>query len=52
MNTSFEERQNGTDRGRNARKTYRFSKGWQVHEAMTYLTLYSYNFCWRARTSR
>src|SRR5262249_12053451 len=34
VNTSFEERQNGTDRGRNARKTYRFSKGWQVHEAM------------------
>ena len=49
MNTSFVERQNGTDRGRNARKarkTYRFSKDWQVHEAMTYLTLYSYNFCW------
>ena len=48
MNTSFMERQNGTDRGRNARKarkTYRFSKDWQVHEAMTYLTMYSYNFC-------
>jgi IS1 family transposase len=44
VNTSFVERQNGTDRGRNAgktRKTYRFSKDWQVHEAMTYLTLYS-----------
>ncbi len=55
VNTSFVERQNGTDRGRNARKTrktYRFSKGWQVHEAMTYLTLYSYNFCWRVRTLR
>jgi IS1 family transposase len=41
VNTSFVERQNGTDRGRNARKTrrtYRFSKDWQVHEAMTYLT--------------
>ena len=55
VNTSFVKRQNGTDRGRNARKarkTYRFSKDWQVHEAMTYLTLYSYNFCWRVRTLR
>jgi IS1 family transposase len=55
VNTSFVERQNGTDRHRNARKvrkTYRFSKDWQVHEAMTYLTLYSYNFCWRVRTLR
>jgi hypothetical protein len=42
VNTSFVGRQNGTDRGRNARevrKTYRFSKDWQVPEAMTYLTL-------------
>jgi hypothetical protein len=55
VNTSFVERQNGTDRGRNARKspkTYRFSKGWQVHEAMTYLTMYNDNFCWRVRTLR
>jgi IS1 family transposase len=55
VNTSFMERQNGTDRHRNARKarrTYRFSKDWQVHEAMTYLTLYSYNFCWCVRTLR
>jgi IS1 family transposase len=55
VNTSFVERQNGTDRGRNARKarkTYRFSKDGQVHEAMTYLTLYSYNFCWCVRTLR
>jgi hypothetical protein len=55
VNTSFVERQNATDRGRNARKarkTYRFSKDWQVHEAMTYLTLYGYNFCWRVRTLR
>jgi hypothetical protein len=40
--TSYLERQNATDRHRNARKgrkTYRFSKDWQVHEAMTYLTL-------------
>jgi hypothetical protein len=55
VNISFVERQNATDRGRNARKTrktYRFSKDWQVHEAMTYLTLYTYNFCWCVRTLR
>ena len=48
VNTSFVERQNATDWHRNARKgrkTYRFSKDRQVHEAMTYLTLYSDNFC-------
>jgi hypothetical protein len=55
VNTSFVERQHGTDRGRNARKarrTYRFSKDWRVHEAMTYFTLYRYNFCWVVRTLR
>jgi IS1 family transposase len=55
VNTSFLERQNGSDRGRNARKarkTYRFSKDWEVHEAMTYLTMYGYNFCWAVRTLR
>jgi hypothetical protein len=55
VNTSFVERHHGTDRGRNARKsrkTYRFSKDWEVHEAMTYFTLYSYNFCWPVRTLR
>jgi hypothetical protein len=55
VNTSFVERNHGTDRGRNARKarkTYRFSKDWQVHEAMTYFTMYSYNFCWAVRTLR
>ena len=53
VNTSFVERHHGTDRGRNARKsrkTYRFSKDWEVHEAMTYFTMYSYNFCWAVRT--
>ncbi len=35
---------------RKARKTYRFSKDWRFHEAVTYLTLYSYNFCWLVRT--
>jgi hypothetical protein len=55
VNTSFIEPQNRTDRGRNARKarrSYRFSKDWQVHEAMTYLTVYSYNFCWGVRKLR
>lgn len=55
VNTSFVERQNGTDRCRNARKarkTYRFSKDWEIHESMTYFTLYSYNFCWAVRTLR
>jgi IS1 family transposase len=53
INTAFVERQNGTDRHRNARKarrTYRFSKRWQHHEAVTYLSLYIYNFCWPVRT--
>jgi IS1 family transposase len=53
INTAFIERQNGTDRNRNARKvrqTYCFSKDWQVHQAITYLTMYSYNFCWPVRT--
>ena len=53
INTSFLERQNGTDRHRNARKVrkaYTFSKDWRVHEAMTYFTMYSYNFCWPVRT--
>ena len=47
INTSFVERQNGTDRHRNARKarkTYRFSKSWRHHEAVTYLAMYIYNF--------
>ena len=55
INTSFVERQNGTDRHRNARKarkTYRFSKDWRHHESVTYLTMYVYNFCWPVRTLR
>ena len=55
VNTSFVERQNGTDRHRNARKarkTYRFSKDWRHHEAVTYLSMYIYNFCWPVRTLR
>jgi IS1 family transposase len=42
INTSFVERQHGTDRNWNARKarrSYCFSKKWEVHEAVTYFTL-------------
>ncbi len=53
INTAFVEREDATDRHRNARKarkTYRFSKDWRYHEAVTYLTLYASNFCWPVRT--
>jgi IS1 family transposase len=53
INTSFLERHNGTDRHRNARKarrTYRFSKDWQVHQEAGYFIYYTYNFCWPVRT--
>lgn len=55
INTAFVERHNGTDRHRNARKvrkSYCFSKNWEVHEALTYFTVYSYTFCWPVRTLR
>ena len=55
VSVSYLERQNGTDRHRNARKgrkTYRFSKELGVHEALTSFTMYSYNFCWPVRTLR
>ncbi len=55
ISTAYLERHNGTDRHRNARKgrkTYRFSKDWEIHEAMTCFTMYSYNFCWAVRTLR
>jgi IS1 family transposase len=55
VNVGSVERHNGTDRHRNARKhrgTYCFSKEWRMHEAMTYFTMYSYNFCWPVRTLR
>jgi IS1 family transposase len=55
INTAFVERQNGTDRNRNGRKvrkTYCFSKDWQIHDAVTYFTMYTYNFCWPVRTLR
>jgi hypothetical protein len=40
------------NRSRNARNAYSFSKDWQVHEVVTYFTLYSHNFCWPVRTRR
>jgi IS1 family transposase len=55
VNTVFIERHNGSDRNRNRRKVRKtgcFSKDWEVHEAMTYFTMYSYNFCWPVRTLR
>jgi IS1 family transposase len=55
VNIAFVERHHGSDRNRNrrkVRKTCCFSKDWEVHEAMTYFTLYSYNFCWPVRTLR
>jgi hypothetical protein len=55
ISTSYLERQNATDRHRNARKgrrTYRFSKDWGVHQAVTAFTMSSYNFCWPVRTLR
>jgi hypothetical protein len=55
VNVALLERQHLTDRHRNARKrrgTYSFSKRWEAHEAATYFTLYSYNFCWPVRSLR
>jgi IS1 family transposase len=55
VNTAYVERHNGTDRNRNARKarkSYCFSKDWEVPEAVTSFTRYSYNFCWPVRTLR
>jgi IS1 family transposase len=55
VNTAHQERFHGTDRNRNARKvrkTYTFSKDWEVHGAVTRFVRYSYNFCWPVRTLR
>jgi hypothetical protein len=55
INTSFVERNNGTDRVKNSRKvrkTYCFSKEWDLHNAASYFIGYSYNFCWPVRTLR
>ena len=55
VNTGFVERHNGTDRNRcsrKARKSYGFSKDWDVHRAATRFSHFSYNFCWPVRTLR
>ena len=55
INTSFVERNNGTDRHQNSRKrrkTYAFSKELGMHRAASYFIGYSYNFCWPVRTLR
>ena len=55
VNTSFVERHNGTDRNRcsrKVRKTYTFSKDWDIHRAATMFSCLSYNFCWPVRTLR
>jgi hypothetical protein len=55
VNVSLLERQHLTDRHHDARKrrrTYRFSRRWEAHEAATYFTLYSYNSCWSVRALR
>ncbi len=55
INTSFVERNNGTDRHQNSRKrrkTYGFSKDLAMHRAASYFIGFSYNFCWPVRTLR
>jgi IS1 family transposase len=55
VNTCLVERHNGTDRNRcsrKVRKTYAFSKDWEVHRAATVFSYFGYNFCWPVRTLR
>ena len=55
INTSFVERQNGTDRCYNARKrrkTYEFSKDLLVHVAVTWWVMFCYNFHFTNRSLR
>ncbi len=55
VNTSFAERHNGTDRSRysrKVRKSFAFSKDWEVHRAATVFSYFSYNVCWPVRTLR
>lgn len=55
INTSFVERNNGTDRHQNSRKrrkTRAFSKDRAMHRAASYFIGYSDNFCWAVRTLR
>ena len=55
VNTCLVERHNGTDRNRcsrKVRKSYAFSKDWDVHRAASMFSHFSYNFCWPVRTLR
>lgn len=55
VNTALIERHNGSERHRNSRKvrrSYRFSKDWATHQAMSALSQYGHNFCWCVRTLR
>src|SRR3954464_11454703 len=55
INTSFVERNNGTDRhqdSRKRRKTYGFSKDLALHRAASSFIGSSDNFCWAVRTLR
>ena len=55
VNTSLVERHNGTDRNRcsrKVRKSYGFSKDWDVHRSASVFSYFSYNFCWPVRTLR
>jgi len=49
VNTAFIERENGTSRlfnARKTRKTYQFSKDWDIHEGTGWFEIGVYNFCW------
>jgi IS1 family transposase len=53
VNTAFIERENGTSRlfnARKARKTYQFSKDWDIHEGVGWFEIGAYNFCWTVET--
>lgn len=55
INTSFVERQNGTDRhlnSRKARKTLEFSKDNDYHKCHSWFCASYYNFCWDHRSLR
>jgi IS1 family transposase len=55
VNTSFVERQNGTDRllnARKARKTLEFSKDNEYHKCHSWFCVAYYNFCWDHRSLR
>ena len=53
VNTAFVERENGTSRlfnARKVRKTYQFSKDWDIHEGMGWFEIGQYNFSWAVET--